>query len=140
MKTPALLQQTRNSPAEIRGEWVRSVEALADQVLEWVRLKPEWQADSENTDRSEEPLGTYSVPVVTIHAPNGRLILEPVARNFPGRGIVEFYAWPTLFRVRLLRGAEDTDWQVRVDSGFTLHEEWNRDNFVRLANDLLNAS
>ncbi len=35
---------------------------------------------------------------------------------------------------------EDTDWQVRVASGFTLHERWNRENFVRLAGDLLNAS
>jgi hypothetical protein len=140
MKTSSLLQQAPKSPADIRNEWVRSVEALANQVLEWVRLKPGWQADSENKDISEEPLGTYSIPIVTIHTPNGRLVLEPIARNFPGRGIVEFYAWPTLFRVRLLRGEEDADWQVRVDSGFILHEEWNRDNFVRLAGDLLNAS
>ena len=140
MITSTSLGRTQTSLTEIRGEWVRSVEALANQVQEWVRLKPEWQTTSENTNISEEPLGTYSLPVVTIHTPDGRLILEPIARNYPGRGIVELYAWPTLFRVRLLRGEEDAGWQVRVDSGFILHEEWNRENFVRLASDLLNAS
>ena len=97
----------------------------------------EW---GESREIEEEPLGTYTVPVLTICTPDGWLILEPIARNFPGRGIVEFYAWPTLFRVRLLRGEEDTNWQVRVDSGFILHEGWNRKNFVRLAGDLLHAS
>ena len=97
----------------------------------------EWEGSREI---QEEPLGTYTVSVLTIHTPSGRLILEPIARNYPGRGIVELFAWPTLFRVRLLRGEEDSDWQVRVDSGFILHEEWNRENFVRLASDLLNAS
>ena len=107
----------------------------------WVYMESGWSTEwEEGREIQEEPLGTYTVSVLTIHTHNGRLMLEPVARNFPGRGIVEFYAWPTLFRVRLLRGEEDADWQVRVDSGFTLHEEWNCDNFVRLANDLLNAS
>ncbi len=125
----------------MRDEWMRSLQALAEQVSDWARLEPGWRVDPFRTGEiSEEPLGPYMVPVVTIHTPEGRLVVEPVARNFPGRGIVEFYAWPTLFRVRLLRGDLDADWQVRVDSGFVLHQEWNRDNFIQLANDLLGAS
>ena len=107
----------------------------------WARQESGWTVDTPGaTNINEEGLGTYEAPVVTIYAPDGRLVLEPIARNFPGRGIVELYAWPTLFRVRLLLGESDTDWQVRVDSGFTLHQKWNRENFIVLANDLLRAS
>lgn len=125
----------------LRDKWLRTVQQLQEQIKTWVYMESGWSTEwEEGHEIQEEPLGTYTVSVLTIHTPNGRLMLEPIARNYPGRGIVELFAWPTLFRVRLLRGEEDSDWQVRVDSGFILHEEWNRENFVRLAGDLLNAS
>ncbi len=125
----------------LRDEWLHTVQDLQNKIKTWVYMEPGWSTEwGEIREIQEEPLGTYTVSVLTIHTPNGRLILEPIARNYPGRGIVELFAWPTLFRVRLLRGEQDTDWQVRVDSGFILHEEWSRENFVRLAGDLLNAS
>ena len=125
----------------LRDEWLRVIQQLQDQIKTWVYMEAGWSTEWGESDKTQEdPLGTYTVSVLTIHTPNGRLILEPIARNYPGRGIVELFAWPTLFRVRLLHGEEDADWQVRVDSGIILHEEWNRSNFVRLANDLLNAS
>ena len=125
----------------LRDNWLRTIQQLEDQIKTWVYMGSDWSTEwSESREIEEELLGKYTVSVLTIHTPNGRLILEPIARNYPGRGIVELFAWPTLFRVRLLRGEEDSDWQVRVDSGFILHEEWNRENFVRLASDLLSAS
>ena len=125
----------------LREEWLQTIQQLQDQVKAWVSIESGWSTkQSESGEIEEEPLGTYIVPFLTIYTPNGRLILEPIARNFPGRGIVELYAWPTLFRVRLLHGEAEADWQVRVDSGFILHEEWSHGNFVRLASDLLNAS
>jgi len=130
-----------NVNVSLRDNWLHSLKHLVEQVSEWARTEPGWQVDPLGI-RSifEEPFGTYSVSVVTIQTPKGRLVLEPIARTFPGRGIVEFYAWPTLFRVRLSLEANDSAWQVRVDSGFILHEEWNRSNFIRLGNDLLGAS
>lgn len=137
MKTTAL----REPNVSLLDEWLHTVEDLQNKIKTWVYMESDWSTEWEGSrEIQEEPLGMYTVSVLTIHTPNGRLILEPIARNYPGRGIVELFAWPTLFRVRLLRGEEDADWQVRVDSGFILHEEWNRENFVRLASDLLSAS
>jgi hypothetical protein len=131
----------QNNPANVLQDWEREVHDLAEQVSAWAQQEPEWVVGPPTPSIiTEDKLGTYEAPVVTIQTPAGRLILEPIARNFPGRGIVEFYAWPTLFRVRLLRGASDIDWHVRVDSGFILHQEWNRENFITLAHDLLRAS
>jgi hypothetical protein len=141
MQMSSVITHNQQNPMATRTEWIRSLQNLAEQVSEWAKSEPDWQvAPTRFSDITEERIGTYSAPVVTIQTPKGRLMLEPIARNFPGRGIVEFYAWPTLFRVRLLRGDADADWQVRVDSGFILHEEWNRSNFIRLGNDLLGAS
>ena len=125
----------------MRDQWIGSLQDLAEQVSEWANSEPDWQVDPISLSSiTEEKIGTYDAPVVTIQTPKGRLILEPIARNFPGRGIVEFYAWPTLFRVRLLPNDADSDWQVRVDSGFVLDKEWSRDTFIQLGNNLLGAS
>ena len=125
----------------LREEWLQALQDLQNQIEAWVHQEPGWSAEWDEDHKIEEaPLGAYTVTPMNIQAPNGRLVLEPIARNYPGRGIVELYAWPTLFRVRLLRGDVDADWQVRVDSGFTLHQEWSRENFIQLANDLLGAS
>ena len=141
MPPSTVTQELQPAAAALHEEWKYALQKLAAQVSEWARLEPEWRVDELSTSTiTEEPLGSYTAPVVTIHTPTGRLMIEPIARNFPGRGIVEVYAWPTLFRVRLLLGEFDSDWQVRVDSGFVLHQEWNRKNFIQLANDLLGAS
>ena len=66
--------------------------------------------------------------------------MEPIAR-FPrgGEGVVKFYAFPTLYRVRLIGNADGSEWRVLTDSGIFLHEAWDKENFLRLSNDLLGA-
>ena len=84
---------------------------------------------------------------LTIDTPSGQLRVEPIARNYPGSGIVELYAWPTLNRVRLLQGSESTPWRVLTDSGIFIKQgqqreafmEWNQRNFIALAKELLAA-
>ncbi len=137
MKTATL----KKPDVALRDGWMHTVTELEHQIKTWVSQEPDWTtSQGEDHQIEEDPLGVYTVTSLDIYTPDGRLVLEPIARNFPGRGIVELYAWPTLFRVRLLRDEHDADWQVRVDSGFVLHQEWNRDNFIRLVKDLLGAS
>lgn len=130
----------QSSAADVQKQWAQDIRKLTDQVSEWMLQEPDWIVEASSVSLSEESLGTYTVPVLTVNTPSGRLVLEPIARNYPGRGIVELYAWPTLFRVRLLHDSRDSNWRVRVDSGFTLHQDWNRQNFIILAKDLLGAS
>jgi len=135
MKTAARAQI---NPA-LRDEWLRSLAALEETLQAWVVREPGWTTEAGETDTiSEEALGDYQAPMLTIHSPDGELRVEPVARNFPGRGIVELYAWPTAFRVRLIQ-AETGEWRVLTDSGIYLRQTWERAPFMLLARDLMGA-
>ncbi len=106
---------------DLRDQWLDSLTLLADKVSTWASQEKGWRVESTDTQSvSEELLGTYDVPVLTIHTPEGRLILEPIARNFPGSGIVELYAWPSLFRVRLLQDQPGDEWEARIDSWYVV--------------------
>jgi hypothetical protein len=125
---------------ELRDEWLRTLDALQNQIAEWVRQEPGWTLEEVETKEIEEAvLGRYTVSVGSILTPQGEVRLEPLARNYPGRGIVELYAWPTLRRVRLLTSDTAGEWRVRVDSGFNLRQPWDRLHFVLLVNDLIGA-
>ena len=124
----------------LRQDWLDQIGELADQIRGWVAQEPDWVITPyEENEIEEQILGTYSVTVWKINTPEGEVRLEPIARNYPGRGIVELYAWPTLRRVHLLPG-KDATWQVRVDSGFNLRQPWNRQHFTLLVQDLIGAT
>jgi hypothetical protein len=125
---------------DIIKEWKQSVDLLLDQIASWAQQEPEWKIERQDKKVTEEALGTYNIDSLIITTPEGRMHIDPIARIvFGGRGTVEMFAWPSLFRVRLLRGRTEGEWKVLTDSGFTLRQEWNRDNFVNLAKDLLGA-
>ena len=82
---------SQEEDTSVRDKWEHTLEDLAVQISEWARSEPDWRVDHTHySNITEETLGTYDAPVVTIYMPNGRLIAEPIARNFPGRGIVDF--------------------------------------------------
>lgn len=88
----------------------------------------------------EEAFGTYPAPVLTIETGSGRLMLESIGRDLlRDRGRVDRYAWPTLFRVMLLNDDTESGWKIRTDSGIMLHQPWDKDTFVTLAQDLMAA-
>ena len=131
-----------------RENWEHNTGLLADDVQTWAAQEAaarSWRVDHEETELAEEVVGgAYRVPVITIHAPQGKLVLEPIARGVLGaQGRVDLYAWPSLFRVMLLhkplgqgRGLE---WVVRTDSGLDWPQPWGRETFLTLAEGLLNA-
>lgn len=125
----------------LREQWLESLKLLAGKVSTWATQEEGWRIESTDTlTVSEDLLGTYDVPVLTIHTPEGQLILEPIARNFPGSGIVELYAWPSLFRVRLLQDQPGDEWEARIDSWYILPQKWNRESFVQIARSLLGTA
>ena len=96
---------------------------LADDVQSWATQEAArgWRVETEERELAEEVVGgAYRVPVVTIHAPQGRLIMEPIARGTVGaQGRVDLYAWPSLYRVMLLHKPHnhEYEWVVRTESG-----------------------
>lgn len=146
--TQAQLAQRDTLTAQSRDNWERNTALLADEVQAWTEqeaLVRGWRVEREQKELAEEVVGgTYRVPVVTIHAPQGRLILEPVARGVLGaQGRVDLYAWPSLFRVILLHKPVGKDrglvWVVRTESGLDWPQPWGRETFLTLAEGLLNA-
>lgn len=126
---------------DLRDKWLHKIEDLHTEIRQWVSQEPDWTTKLSKTESIyEDLLGEYTAPLLTIHSPEGELRVEPIARNYPGRGIVELYAWPTLYRVRLTQAESEGDWRVRTDSGIYLRQEWNRENFITLIRDLVSAA
>jgi len=134
--------------AQSRHNWEHHTATLADDVQSWAGQEAAargWRVERAEKELAEEVVGgAYRVPIVTIHAPQGRLILEPVARATVGaQGRVDLYAWPSLFRVMLLHKPRGKDigleWVVRTESGLDWPQPWVRETFLTLAEGLLNA-
>ncbi len=134
--------------ADSRSNWERHTAQLAEEVQTWAAQEAGargWRVEREEIEHAEEVVGgTYHVPVLTIHAPQGRLVLEPIARGVMGaQGRVDLYAWPSLFRVMLLHKPRGKDagleWVVRTESGVDWPLPWGRETFLTLAEGLLNA-
>ncbi|MDQ2686580.1 MAG: hypothetical protein M3Y28_01805 [Armatimonadota bacterium] len=126
--------------ARLRDEWTQDVERLEQQLTAWAEQEG-WQVHATPRVINEESLGTYTVPDLVI----GTLESDHLRVEVKGRGpaaasgLVQIFAWPTLFRVHLLRRPGQNTWTIRTDSGIPLHRPWNRDTFITLAHDLLSA-
>jgi hypothetical protein len=125
--------------ARLRDEWLQVFEALSRQVRGWAE-KRGWTVTEEPREINEERLGIYQAPVLQIETPHGSAFLEPIARDVAGAdGRVDLYAWPTHFRVKLLR-RPDGIWYVRTDSGINWPHPWRGETFVELVEGLLDES
>lgn len=124
----------------LRAEWLQAVGGLIDQITEWTQEKG-WTLSQHPRQISEEELGSYVVPDVTIATPHGQLRLEVKPRgDAEAAGRVELLAWPTLYRVLLLHRRGQPDWTIRTDSGIALRQPWTKDTFLTLTEDLLAAA
>lgn len=124
----------------LRNEWTRVVRDLEKDIADWAKAEG-WDVSTSERVVSEESIGAYAVPDLIIETPEGqRLILEVKGRGpASAAGRVQLFAWPTLFRVLLLRKSDDDGWVIRTDSGIPLRKTWNRETFITLAKDLLSA-
>ena len=135
------MRRQKLKPAEaarLREEWLGAIDALREQVRGWAEAQG-WQVDQSEREVLEEQIGAYNVPVLEIETPRGQVVLEPKGQDLVGaRGRVDLYAWPTLYRVMLLR-KPGQDWVVRTESGLNWPHPWEQATFVELAEGLLGA-
>ena len=134
-------KQTADARKKAAMEYQRVVFALSEQIKGWVSSAPGWTVTEEVViERPPQTGGGFFVPKTTLDTPQGCLLLEPQGFSFGGRAVVEFRAYPSSYNVRLLHDlSEGGTWRVLTNSGIYLHDEWNRENFLRLALDLLHA-
>lgn len=126
----------------LREQWVKQVTALVHDAEAWAVEAQDtcgWTVEREAHEIEEEVVGgAYSVPGLRISAGDDELHLEPVARGvLHANGRVDLYAWPSLFRVMLLR--KNGEWIARTESGLDWPQAWNRETFLILADGLLRA-
>jgi len=118
-----------------RQAWIALVQELVDQVQQWAG-EENWSLHRENKQIAEDVAGAYEVPALRIRNVSGEVRLDPIGLHIVGaEGRVDVEAWPSLNRVKLLR--RGGKWIIMTDSNVPLRDEWGRDAFVRLVNDLL---
>jgi len=126
----------------LREQWVEQVTALVGEAEGWAVAAQEargWAVERRTHEIEEEVVGgAYVVPGLRVSAGEDELRLEPVARGvLHADGRVDLYAWPSLFRVMLLR--KNGGWVVRTESGLDWPQSWGRETFLTLADGLLRA-
>ncbi len=120
--------------------WRQAVRKLEEEISGWCEGQGWTVTSSETNVMDVRPqYGLYVIPSLSIETPHGRLIVDPMVHALDGTGMVQLYAWPTLYRVRLLSRGGNVGWEILTDSGIPLHQDWNEQTFLTLAKDLLKA-
>lgn len=134
----AVLEEPRTASA--REEWTQALGTLERNVTEWAQEEG-WQVHTASRGLTEDATGQYAVRDLVLETPQRERILVEVKGRGPleASGRVQISAWPTLFRVLLLHKPGEEGWTIRTDSGIPIRQPWNRETFITLANDLLNA-
>ena len=121
-----------------RTQWVAAVIALLDQIQSWARQSG-WKVIRHESERSEESLGTYTVPTLEIHLGPRRLYVEPVARHVIGAdGRVDILASPSLNHVMLIRSGDT--WRVYSQDRELIDKSLSSERFSTLARELAEAA
>ena len=82
-----------------RKDWCQAIAALTSNIRMWSENE-NWLVTRQDKELTEEHLGTYKVPELTIKTPGGHLTVEPVGRNIVGaEGRVDISVFPSLNRM-----------------------------------------
>jgi len=118
-----------------RDAWVGEVERLASDVQRWSEARG-WAVRRDAKPVTEDGIGSYQVPVLTILTFIGRVVFDPVARFIVGAsGRIELYAFPSFAQVVLVR--RNGEWRFLSDADMSdLNRAWNEADFVRTVEEL----
>ena len=127
-------QNPPDNPQRLR-EWRDAIEELIDQITRWCN-ELDWLVErKEGKVLHEDLTGEYSVPVLWIQTPRGRVIVEPVALYLVGvEGRVDIYAWPSLAKVILVDF--DQGWRILTEDRVELDQPWSREVFEQVVKGL----
>ena len=142
-----------------RDGWLQAIDDLFSDGEKWAgegliagNSSPSSAIRVERTEKemTDEFAGdTYTAPVLRIcniqprepqRAREEYLVLEPIMFNpVTGKGRVDFYVWPAMYRVRLLQETATGLWTVKTDSGLNWPLPWGEKTFVQIAEGLMSA-
>jgi hypothetical protein len=135
-----MIEAATFAPNTVRDQWLETVRDFCNEVTGWSEAQG-WTVTRKQLDITEELLGSYVAPLLTVQTEHGAVMVEPIGRAVIGAaGRIDLYAYPTLFRVMLLQSLKNGQWLIRTDSGIFLKQPWNEATFVELVADLTGAS
>jgi hypothetical protein len=117
----------------VRDEWVAAVERIADDAEAWA-LEQQWFVHRGRKPITEDRIGFYEVPLLTIQTFSARLIFEPIARYVGGAsGRIDFCVFPSYDYVLVVR--TEAGWQF-VKEPPTIDHPWSKEAFLEIAAEL----
>ena len=132
---PSIITSPPPIQEEERASWIAELESVVVQAEEWSR-RQDWAVRRDSKAITEPMLGTYTVPVLLIHTPQGRLILDPIGRDIIGaEGRIDLCAMPSYDPVPLIKG--DQGWEFWSPKSQSPVRSWNEAHFVAIAQRLL---
>ena len=115
-----------------RDEWVAAVDQIITEAEAWAR-EQNWLVHRGSKTFTEDGLGTYDVPMLMMHCPQGALSLDPGGYYPIGALVIDFRVYPSGETVRILRAA--TGWQFVTDPP-TRVLPWSKEAFLEIALEL----
>ena len=124
---------------QVRDEWVAEINRLFAEVEGWAQHRG-WGTLRDEKTLGEERLGSYRVPVLLVHTPQGRLLLEPIAQGvFEADGLIDLNRYPSFdCLVSIIR--KNGGWWFRDRIHDNPDCPWSEASFVEMANRTLEAS
>ena len=131
----------RTKKIKVQPNWTEVVTQLTTQIKQWAQEQG-WTVTVGMVEEIDSRM-VYEFPPqwteFSITTPKGELRLELMGIVRGEMMSLKLTAWPTLYRVRLMNDGQSENWVVWTDSGIPLHQPWNKETFLTLANDLLAA-
>jgi|SRR5579872_5651619 len=117
-------------------DWVTEVNEVVQQVSAWAKANG-WRTLTNHKVITEDFIGKYEVPRLLVHRPDGKLLLDPIARYVAGAaGRFELCAIPSYDSVLLVRA--DSGWRFFSTSRKKdIDLAWSNESFVTVCNKLL---
>ncbi len=111
--------------------------AAVDQIITeaeaWAR-EQNWLVHRGSKTITQEGFGTYDVPMLMMHCPQGALILDPDGCDIvTASGSIDFRVYPSYETVRIVRAA--TGWQFVTELP-TRVLPWSKEAFLEIALEL----
>ena len=135
---PKILEKPRQ-PAENWQElvdaWLVEIQTIIDQAKIWSQGRG-WTTRQDQKVIVEENVGKYEAPILLIHTPQGRLLLEPVARDIVGaEGRFDFCVMPSYDSLALVKF--EGGWAFYSPVRQDLCLAWSEQAFEKVASELL---
>jgi len=121
---------------QVRNQWIAELEHLAHEVETWAK-KQKWDVLRDQKRITEDRLGSYDVPVVLIHTPQGRLLLDPVARFVTGAdGRIDLCIYPSYYDALVIAKVND-QWLIKSLDQPNWEQPWGEESFLAAKDRLL---